>query len=52
MLKFGGIWSRNLMPLMVYPKVLLHPNLSIKGLVSNSLHFMTLMAACLGSAFL
>ena len=24
-------WTMNLMPLMVYPKVLLHPNFSIKG---------------------
>ena len=25
-------WTLNLMPLIVYPKVLFHPNFSIKGL--------------------
>ena len=30
-------WTLNLMPLMVYPKVLFHPNFSIKALAGNSL---------------
>ena len=29
-------WTLSLMPLMVYPKVLFHPNFSIKGLQGHT----------------
>ena len=42
-------WTLNYMPLMVYPKVLFHPNFSIKGQAAKGLCFAAFAIAAAGS---